>query len=257
MGAFKLRQRGSIVAQQRLEKLRRAASSLAVQLFSAIPRTYTVGSQRVCVAEPPALSHGVRLNFLKRLLRKAHLDSLASRRSRAGSDPSELCSARGGSRAARDSNVRTVIATGTDHRWPMRLRRPRVKTLRIRLYKGTQARAVWTVFVALTFMGVATEAYGQLSASQPTAPVNIPLALGLNPDNPKLEIFVGINGGAPRNYIFDTGSPVFNALYDEAVGELYDVAVVPGVLRPMSLGFASNEVLNLVTHDPLENSLTG
>ena len=44
---------------------------------------------------------------------------------------------------------------------------------------------------------------------------------------------------------------------DGAVGELYDVAVVPGVCRPMSLGFASNEVLNLVTHDPLENSLAG
>ena len=37
-----------------------------------------------------------------------------------------------------------------------------------------------------------------------------------------------------------------------AIGELYDVAVVPGVTRAMSLSFASNEVLGLVTHDPLD-----
>jgi hypothetical protein len=28
--------------------------------------------------------------------------------------------------------------------------------------------------------------------------------------------------------------------------------VVPGVVRPMALGFATNEVLGLITHDPLE-----
>ena len=39
---------------------------------------------------------------------------------------------------------------------------------------------------------------------------------------------------------------------DGPVGELYDVAVVPGVMRPMSLSFASNEVLGLITHDPLD-----
>ncbi len=39
---------------------------------------------------------------------------------------------------------------------------------------------------------------------------------------------------------------------DGVIGELYDVAVVPGVIRTMSLGFSSNEVLNLITHDPLE-----
>jgi hypothetical protein len=36
------------------------------------------------------------------------------------------------------------------------------------------------------------------------------------------------------------------------VGELYDLAVVPGVVRPMALGFATNEILGLITHDPLE-----
>jgi uncharacterized protein (TIGR03032 family) len=38
---------------------------------------------------------------------------------------------------------------------------------------------------------------------------------------------------------------------DGAVAELYDLAVVPGAMRPMALGFASNEILGLITHDPL------
>jgi hypothetical protein len=38
---------------------------------------------------------------------------------------------------------------------------------------------------------------------------------------------------------------------DGPVAELYDLAVVPGVMRVMSLGFASNEILGLITHDPL------
>jgi outer membrane autotransporter protein len=63
-------------------------------------------------------------------------------------------------------------------------------------------------------MGVSTEGHAQ----QPDAPVNIPLGFSLDDlANSKLQIFVGINGGPPRNYIFDTGSPVFNALYAEAV----------------------------------------
>ena len=33
--------------------------------------------------------------------------------------------------------------------------------------------------------------------------------------------------------------------------ELYDVGVVPGVLRAMALSFASDEILGLITHDPL------
>jgi uncharacterized protein (TIGR03032 family) len=39
---------------------------------------------------------------------------------------------------------------------------------------------------------------------------------------------------------------------DGAVAELYDIAVVPGAMRPMSLGFGSNEILGLITHDALE-----
>jgi hypothetical protein len=38
---------------------------------------------------------------------------------------------------------------------------------------------------------------------------------------------------------------------DGGVAELYDLAIVPGAMRPMSLGFASNEILGLITHDPL------
>lgn len=38
---------------------------------------------------------------------------------------------------------------------------------------------------------------------------------------------------------------------DGAVSELYDLAVVPGAMRPMSLGFGSDEILGLITHDPL------
>jgi uncharacterized protein (TIGR03032 family) len=49
----------------------------------------------------------------------------------------------------------------------------------------------------------------------------------------------------------DTGACVHWFRIDGAIGELYDVAVVPGVMRGMSLSFASNEVLGLITHDPL------
>ncbi|MDJ0514318.1 MAG: TIGR03032 family protein [Methyloceanibacter sp.] len=52
----------------------------------------------------------------------------------------------------------------------------------------------------------------------------------------------------------ESGSVVHWFRIDGAIGELYDVAVVPGVLRPMSLGFASNEVLGLITHDELDEA---
>jgi hypothetical protein len=38
------------------------------------------------------------------------------------------------------------------------------------------------------------------------------------------------------------------------VAELYDVGIVPDVVRPMSLSFASNDILVLTTHDPLDES---
>ena len=48
-----------------------------------------------------------------------------------------------------------------------------------------------------------------------------------------------------------TGACVHWFRLDGAVAELYDLAVVPGAMRPMALGFASNEILGLITHDPL------
>lgn len=49
----------------------------------------------------------------------------------------------------------------------------------------------------------------------------------------------------------ETGGCAFWFRIDGAIGELYDVTVVPGVTRAMSLGFASSEVLALTTHDDL------
>jgi uncharacterized protein (TIGR03032 family) len=49
----------------------------------------------------------------------------------------------------------------------------------------------------------------------------------------------------------NTGTCVHWFRIDGPVGELYDVAVVPNVMRAMSLSFASNEVMGLITHDPL------
>jgi uncharacterized protein (TIGR03032 family) len=50
----------------------------------------------------------------------------------------------------------------------------------------------------------------------------------------------------------DTGTCEHWFRIDGPVTELYDVGIVPGVVRPMVLGFASNEILGLITHDPLE-----
>lgn len=49
----------------------------------------------------------------------------------------------------------------------------------------------------------------------------------------------------------DTGACVHWFRVDGAVAELYDVAIVPGVVQPMALGFATDEILGLITHDPL------
>ena len=52
----------------------------------------------------------------------------------------------------------------------------------------------------------------------------------------------------------DSGACVHWFRFDGAVAELYDLAVVPGVTRPMALGFATNDILSLITHDPLVDS---
>jgi uncharacterized protein (TIGR03032 family) len=49
----------------------------------------------------------------------------------------------------------------------------------------------------------------------------------------------------------DSGACVHWFRLDGAVAELYDLAVVPGVTRPMALGFASNDILGFITHDLL------
>jgi uncharacterized protein (TIGR03032 family) len=49
----------------------------------------------------------------------------------------------------------------------------------------------------------------------------------------------------------DTGACVHWFRIDGPVAELYDLCVAPDVMRPMSLSFATNEVLGLITHDPL------
>ena len=50
----------------------------------------------------------------------------------------------------------------------------------------------------------------------------------------------------------DNGACVQWFRIDGPVAELYDLGIVPGVVRPMALGFATNEILGLVTHDHLE-----
>ena len=53
----------------------------------------------------------------------------------------------------------------------------------------------------------------------------------------------------------DTGTCVHWFRIDGPVGELYDLGVVPGVVRPMALGFATNEILGLITHDLLDQAV--
>lgn len=50
----------------------------------------------------------------------------------------------------------------------------------------------------------------------------------------------------------DTGACEHWFRIDGPVAELYDLGVVPGVGRPMAIGFATNEILSLITHDPLD-----
>lgn len=47
----------------------------------------------------------------------------------------------------------------------------------------------------------------------------------------------------------DSGTCVEWFRIDGAVAEIFDVAVLPGVACPMALGFASNEIKTLITHD--------
>jgi uncharacterized protein (TIGR03032 family) len=53
-----------------------------------------------------------------------------------------------------------------------------------------------------------------------------------------------------------TGTCVQWFRVDGAVAEIFDVALLPGVACPMALGFASNEIKGLITHDPLKTEVT-
>ncbi|CAM5762536.1 hypothetical protein LMIY3S_00505 [Labrys miyagiensis] len=55
----------------------------------------------------------------------------------------------------------------------------------------------------------------------------------------------------------DTGTCIDWFRIDGAVAEIYDVAALPGVACPMSLGFASNEIQTLITHEDLPGSTAG
>lgn len=98
------------------------------------------------------------------------------------------------------------------------------------LERNSCIRLVLTVCV-VSFGGLATAT----RAEEPAWPVNIPLYYYYNPSNPllsteaKLAIDVSIGeGGEARPYIFDTGSPVFNAAYGSWWGEGFDPNSVPG-----------------------------
>ena len=49
-----------------------------------------------------------------------------------------------------------------------------------------------------------------------------------------------------------TGACVHWFRIDGSVAELYDLGVVPDVVRPVALGFTTDAILNLITHDPLK-----
>ncbi|XSG82074.1 MAG: TIGR03032 family protein [Methyloligella sp. ZOD6] len=51
----------------------------------------------------------------------------------------------------------------------------------------------------------------------------------------------------------ETGACAHWFRIDGPVGELYDLAAVPGVMRGMSLSFASSEIMGLITHDALDD----
>lgn len=50
----------------------------------------------------------------------------------------------------------------------------------------------------------------------------------------------------------DSGACVHWFRIDGAVGELYDVGLLPGIACPMALGFASDEIFGFTTHEPLD-----
>jgi uncharacterized protein (TIGR03032 family) len=52
----------------------------------------------------------------------------------------------------------------------------------------------------------------------------------------------------------DTGACAEWFRIDGAIGEIYDIAVVPGAACPMSIGFASDDIKALITHGPFDET---
>ena len=51
----------------------------------------------------------------------------------------------------------------------------------------------------------------------------------------------------------DTGRVAQWLRLDGPVAELYDTATIPGVRTPMSIGFMSGDIANLITHEPMDD----
>jgi uncharacterized protein (TIGR03032 family) len=51
----------------------------------------------------------------------------------------------------------------------------------------------------------------------------------------------------------DTGRVVQWLRLDGPVAELYDTATIPGVRTPMSIGFQTGDIVNLITHEPMDD----
>ena len=52
----------------------------------------------------------------------------------------------------------------------------------------------------------------------------------------------------------DTGACAEWFRIDGAIGEIYDAAIVPGAVCPMSIGFASDDIKALITHGPFDET---
>jgi hypothetical protein len=66
--------------------------------------------------------------------------------------------------------------------------------------------------------------------------VNIPLQLAQSSDGVRLIVNIGIDGQAPRSYMFDTGSSLFNAAYSaSAFGSVPSNMSAPSALYPNGL----------------------
>jgi uncharacterized protein with beta-barrel porin domain len=81
-----------------------------------------------------------------------------------------------------------------------------------------------------------TAALGQ--GNLPTQSTDIPLqyVFDRGTNQPRLAINVGINGGTPQPYLFDTGSTIFNAAYNPSTWNNFGGATVPASTVPNGNG---------------------